>query len=73
MGIGKTLCSALAELLMRAAGYQLMMACGNLQLCAGLEAVVGGESHTVGERRRERSVRRREEESGNEAEDEEEE
>ena len=38
VGIGETLHRALAKLVMRAAGDQAKMACGNLQLCAGLEA-----------------------------------
>ena len=38
VGIGETLHRALAKLVMRAAGDQAKTACGNLQLCAGLEA-----------------------------------
>ena len=38
MGIGKTLRRDLAKLVMRAAGDQAKTACGNLQLCVGLEA-----------------------------------
>ena len=38
MGIGETLCRDLAKLVMRAAGDQANTACGNLQLCAGLES-----------------------------------
>ena len=45
VGIGETLRRALAKLVMRAAGDQAKTACGNLQLCAGLEAgVEGGNS-----------------------------
>ena len=38
VGIGETLHRALAKLVMRAAGDQAKTACGNLQLCTGLEA-----------------------------------
>ena len=38
VGIGDTLRRALAKLVMRAAGDQENKACGNLQLCACLEA-----------------------------------
>ena len=48
MGIGETLRRALAKLVMRAAGEQAKTACGNLQLCAGLEAGIEGATHTVG-------------------------
>ena len=42
MGIGETLRRALDKLVMRAAGEQAKTACGNLQLCAGLEASIEG-------------------------------
>ena len=42
VGIGETLRQALAKLVMRAAGEQAKTACGNLQLCAGLEAGIEG-------------------------------
>ena len=51
MGIGETLCRALAKLVIRSAGDQAKTACGNLQLCAGLDSVIEGETHTVGHRR----------------------
>ena len=38
LGIGETLCRALAKLVMRAAGNQAKTACGDIQMCAGLEA-----------------------------------
>ena len=67
MGIGETLRRALAKLVMRAAGEQAKTACGNLQLCAGLEAGIEGATHTVGQRRvervRARSVKEEEEEA----------
>ena len=66
VGIGETLCRALAKLVMRAAGDQAKMACGNIQLCAGLEAGIEGATHTVGQRRLER-VRARREETEDEA------
>ena len=59
MGIGVMLRRALAKLVMRAAGDQAKTACGNLQLCAGLEAVIEGATHAVGQRRIERVLARR--------------
>ena len=54
VGIGETLRRALAKLVMRAAGEQAKTACGNLQMCTGLEAGIEGETHAVGQRRVER-------------------
>ena len=54
VGIGETLRRTLAKLVMRAAGDQAKTACGNLQLCAGLEAGIEGDTHTLGQRRVER-------------------
>ena len=51
MGIGETLCRALDKLVMRAAGYQVKTACGNLQMCAGLESGIERATHAVGQRR----------------------
>ena len=42
VSIGETLRRALAKLVMRAAGEQAKTACGNLQMCAGLEAGIEG-------------------------------
>ena len=42
VGIGETLHQVLAKLVMRAAGEQVKTVCGNLQLCAGLEAGIDG-------------------------------
>ena len=39
---------ALAKLVMREAGDQAKTVCGNLHLCAGLEAGIEGTNHTVG-------------------------
>ena len=50
MGIGETLRRDLAKLIMRAAGDQVKTSCGNLQLCAGLEAGIEGATHVVGQR-----------------------
>ena len=64
VGIRETLRRALAKLVMRAAGYQEKMACGNLQLRVGIEADVEGETHAVGQQRMDRSgARQREEEA----------
>ena len=73
VGIWETLHRTLAKLVMRAAGDQAKTACGNLQLCAGLEARIEGATHAVGQRRLERVRRRRqdEEEAGNSEEEEE--
>ena len=65
MGIGETLRQALAKLFMRAAGDQAKTACGNLQLCAGLEAGIEEATHAVGQRRITR-VRLRQEEADEE-------
>ena len=70
MGIGETLHRALAKLVMRADGDQAKTACGNLQMCPGLEASIEGFTHAAetgdgeGETRRRggggRLIRRRE-------------
>ena len=75
VGIGETLRQALAKFVMRAAGDQAKTACGNLQLCAGLEAGIEGATHAVGQQRLSRVRERREvteEEAATEAEEEEE-
>ena len=75
VGIGYSLHQALAKLVMRAAGDQAKTECGNLQLCAGLEAGIEGATHAVGHRRlaRVRERRGEEEEEKYSAEEEEEE
>ena len=74
VGIGETLRRALDKLVMRASGDQAKTACGNLQLCAGLEAGIEGVTHTVGQRRLARFRERRgEEEEAKESVEEEEE
>ena len=55
VGIGETLRRALAKLVMRVAGAQSKTSCGNLQLCADLEAVIEGESYAVVQTRLERA------------------
>ena len=47
VGIGETIRRALARLVMRASGYQAKTACGNLQLCAGLEAGIDVAKNAV--------------------------
>ena len=59
MGIGETLRRALAKLVMRADRDQAKTACGNLQLCAGLEAGIEGSTNSVVQRRLERVRERR--------------
>ena len=73
MGIGETLRRALDKLVMREAGDQAKTACGNFQLCAGLEAGIEGETHAVGRRRLERTKLIRSVEEAVSVEDEEEE
>ena len=51
MGIGETLRRDLVKLVMREAGDQAKTVCGNLQLCAGLEAGIEWATHTVGQQR----------------------
>ena len=51
VGIGEMLRRALAKLVMREAEDQEKTACGNLQLCVGLEAGIEGATHAVGKRR----------------------
>ena len=50
VGIGETLRLALVKIVMRADGYQAKMACGNLQLCTGLEAGIEGAKNAVVQR-----------------------
>ena len=50
VGIGEMLRRALAKIVMRATGDQAKTVCGNLQLCAGLEAGIEGATHAVGQR-----------------------
>ena len=54
VGIGETLRQAWAKLVMRVAGDQSKTVCGNLYLCAGLDAGIEGATHAVGQRRIER-------------------
>ena len=49
--IGEMLRRALAKLVTRAACNQAKTACGNLQLCAGVEAGIEGVTPAVGQRR----------------------
>ena len=55
VGMGGTVHQALAKLAMRAAGDQAKTACGNIQLCTGLEDVIEGATHTVRQRQVERA------------------
>ena len=55
MGIGETLCRALAKLVLRADGDQAKTGCGNLKLCTCLKAVIEGATHTVCQRILERA------------------
>ena len=50
LGIGETLRQAMTKLVMRAAGDQVKTTCGNLQLYAGLEAGIEGDTYAVGQR-----------------------
>ena len=55
VGIGEMLRRSLAKLITREAGDQAKTACGNLQVCVGLEAGIEGATHAVGRRRLERT------------------
>ena len=57
--IGETLRWVLVKLVMKAAGDQTKTVCGNLQLCAGLEAGIEGDTHAVRQRRLDRVRGRR--------------
>ena len=57
--IGEMLRRALAKLVMRVAGDQAKTACGNFQLCAGLEAGIEVATHALWQRRLERVRKRR--------------
>ena len=54
MRIGETLCWSLAKLVMRAVWDQAETACGNLQLCTGLNAVIEAATYAMGKRRLDR-------------------
>jgi hypothetical protein len=54
VGIGEILRRLIAKMVVRAAGDQAKAACGNRQLCAGLEAGIEGAVHAVRRRRAER-------------------
>ena len=56
VGIGGEICYAVAKLVMRVAGDQTGMACGSLQLCAGLEVGIERTTHTVVQSHQERTV-----------------
>eukprot|EP00957_Ditylum_brightwellii_P167713 12767712-Ditylum_brightwellii.AAC.1 len=47
MGIGEILRCLTAKMVIRACGDEAKVACGNLQLCAGLEAGIEGAEHAV--------------------------
>ena len=68
MGIGETLLLDLDKLVMRAVGDQAKTACGNIHLCAGLEAGREGETHAVVLRILERSRARQSEQAAEESE-----
>ena len=70
VGIGETLCQALDKLVMRASGDQAKTTCGNLQICAVLEAGIEGSTNSVGKQRLKRVQGRQceEEEANNSAE-----
>ena len=47
VGIGETLYQALDKLVMREDGDQVKTECGNIQMCAGLEADLEGVTHAA--------------------------
>lgn len=50
VGIGEIWKHLLAKLVVEQAGEQAQLACGSLQLCAGLDAGIKGILHTVWKR-----------------------
>ena len=72
LGIWETLHRSLDKLIKRAAGDQAKTACGNLQLCIGLNSGIEVATHAVGQQRFERVRRERNEEEAGSAEVEEE-
>eukprot|EP00957_Ditylum_brightwellii_P098296 7489607-Ditylum_brightwellii.AAC.1 len=56
VGIGEILCRLIAKMVIRATGDKAKVACGNLQLCAGLEAGIEGAVHAVRMRREKRQA-----------------
>ena len=59
LGIGGALRRSLAKLVMRTAGDQAKTTCGNIQLCAGLEAGIEVATHIIEQRKLERIRARR--------------
>ena len=55
VGIGETLCRALAKLIIKASGEHAKKACGNIHLCAGIKAGIEGETHAVLQQQLERA------------------
>ena len=47
VGIGEILQCALVKLVLLAVGNQAKTACGNIQICAGLEAGIEGVTHAI--------------------------
>eukprot|EP00957_Ditylum_brightwellii_P202906 15332335-Ditylum_brightwellii.AAC.1 len=58
VGIGEAYQWLWAKLVLQKAGDQAKTACGNLQLCAGLEAEIKGAVHAVRRQREERRIER---------------
>jgi hypothetical protein len=55
VGVGEILRRLIAKMVLRKAGDQAKVACGNLQLCASLEAGIEGAAHAVRKRREARA------------------
>ena len=70
MGIGETLRRHLAKLVMRAARNQAKTVCDNLQVLAGLKAIIKGETHAVGQQRLDRVRAQRREDTASDEEEE---
>ena len=58
LGIGETLWKDLTKLLLRAAYYQVDVACRNMYICAGLEVVIEGATYVVCRRWKDRDTHR---------------
>ena len=52
IGIGEMLHRSIVKIIIRTAGDQVKIAYGSLQLCAGIEAGIEGETHAVAQMRR---------------------
>ena len=50
MDIRETFCRKFAKIVLKEAGDQFKMVFGNIHMCVGMEAVIEGGNHTVGDK-----------------------